>query len=124
VVATVAETMSAEDAEDTVDIVDMLKVSRLKIATKFSASIVISTPILEMHMDSGNVLRMDITTMSALLPADSTRPCQSQSGIIQQYKGVVHCNERHNYSSSGYDWRLRSPLTNYLCSRPYCCCHW
>jgi len=123
VVATVAEAMSVEDAEDSVDTVDMWKVRRLKIATKFGASIVILTPILQMHMDSGNVLRRDKTTMSAFLPAQATRWCQSLLGSIQKYKEVVNCEENHYYSSSGYDWRLWSSLTNYLCTGPYCCCH-
>ena len=51
-----------------------------------------------------------------LVPALAPRPCQSRLRLLQTCKGVVESEESHCYSSPRYDQRLRSLLTNRLCS--------
>jgi len=50
-------------------------------------------------------------------PAQAPRSCQSRLRLLQTYKGGVESEESHYYSSPRYDRRLRSLLTNRLCSR-------
>jgi hypothetical protein len=64
VAATVVE-VEAEDVGDAVDAVDVVEAVEVETATRVSAPIAKLTAILQMHAESGNLLRREETTMSA-----------------------------------------------------------
>jgi hypothetical protein len=63
----VVDVEHAVDAVDTVDTVDTEEAVEPETATKVSARIAILTAILQMHDESGNVLRREETTMRTFI---------------------------------------------------------
>ena len=59
--------VDVEDTVDTVDMVDKEEAVELETAMKVSAPIAKLTAILQMHAESGNVLRREQTPMSAFV---------------------------------------------------------